>query len=220
MSGKKPLFLSAPRMIIRLDGQTLAFAIGLSLNVRVDVQPIMAIGSIKAVSLEPIMVQPVTGTLQIVRLASLKSRSERLASAEQLMDNNVMQGTSAIARNLQGETISTVTKDGASVSAVSNSILGMGNLNAHLDPEQVLISQTFDLDVYINITSSMAVPNAPSASEKSWFRIKDCRLVSRNTNIRLGALVNEPVSFQGLLATPFDPAGGEQFQMDTHVTEA
>jgi hypothetical protein len=37
--------------------------------------------------------------------------------------------------------------------------------------------------------------------EVPWMNIQSCRITSRNTNISMGQLVNEPLNFQGLLAT-------------------
>lgn len=51
----------------------------------------------------------------------------------------------------------------------------------------------------VNVTDPNTLYN-----EVPWFRIKDVRVTGRNTNIAVNQLVNEPVNFKGLMATPID----------------
>lgn len=179
--GIRPLFSSAPRCKIYISGITVAYAIGFNFNLSVEVQPVMTIGSYGPVSLEPTMYNTVTGTIQIVRL--------RENSTE-----------------------------------FTNS-LSQGNLFRHLDPGQILLTESFEIKVFrrgltkagqsyvessvstvedvttATLTTKEATADSSTVNEHLWLQIQDCRITSSNTNISMGQLVNQPVNFQGLMAT-------------------
>jgi hypothetical protein len=208
MAGKKPLFVSAPRLVLGMrdsDGKfhKLAFAIGLSLNVSVDVAPVRCLGDFSPVSYEPLMYQPVTGTFQIIRLQAKKLKDLRVAAAKALYEKSK---------------IISATNMAASVPDVDNGITQQGMLAAHLDPSKVLASESFDIEIYLNVNGyghavqEVTVSNlnetdptkkaADTSATKliNFMKIIDCRLTSRNINIAQGQLVNEPLNFMGLLA--------------------
>ena len=224
MSGVAPLFTSAPRVKLKINNVNIAFAIGMNVNISVDIQPVTVIGKFGPVSLEPTMYNVVTGTMQIIRLIA----KEDLATATDILQdpNNAQFINSEIApvladKDVNGETIqqtsSAVTKFSSNNPLVQNSLI------RHMDPRSVLLSKTFDMELYMKVPDPTkagvieALNNDPADDpapgvldvntsngaliEVPWMTIRQCRLSSRNINITVGQLVNEPVSFQGIFVT-------------------
>ena len=204
MAGKKPLFVSAPRLVIGIRDENnnfikIAYAIGLSVNVSTTVQPVYVIGDFGPVSYEPTMYNPVTGSFQIVRLQSKNFKDKRVTNAKALYSQSQIINKDTIA---------------ASVPDVDNNIITQANLFKHLNPAEVLMSASFDIEIYFNINgyghavSSTTVKNfndnVPAAANDpklfKFMTLKDCRVTSRNVNLAQGQFVNEPLNFMGLLA--------------------
>lgn len=194
----RPLFSSAPRIKIRANGQLIGYAIGFSVNVSVDVQPVYVIGEYAPVALEPNLYRPVTGSMQIVRLRDLSAGST---------------GTGLV-KNAAGETVAVTDP----TVAKNNSPLDQKALFKHLEPQTILFSQTFDVDLYVKVPTSETAAGVLTTTESLWMTIKDCRIVSRNTNISMGQLVNEPLNFQGLLVSPTGETAA--FTLDNSATQA
>jgi hypothetical protein len=217
MAGLMTTFATAPRLKLYIQDKAVAYAVGFNINVSVDVQPIYIIGQAAPVSLEPTMYNPVTGVLQIVRLLSGSTRDlvKGLANGSK---NSALTGTSdsqtseaEFAAGLESSTPGASTVD-------TNSLLSQSSLFQHLTPEQLLISRSFDIVVHMKVPKTGAT-SAPFFEEKAWLVIKDCRITSRNTNIAMGQIVNEPLSFQGLLATHSSDTGVAEFQLDSAVKQ-
>jgi hypothetical protein len=213
-----PAFATAPRIKLRIGDQLIAYAIGFNFNVSVDVQPVFVLGSYAPVSLEPTLYNTVTGTLQIVRLKTPKAQQSLLDVKRNPTDTN-----SNIVTNGSVELGSTTAV------GTTNNPLSQSTLFSHLTPSQLILSQSFDLDLYMKVptaqgiaamNSNGALPLENSATNKTldevkWMTIKNCRFTSRNTNISQGQLVNEPLNFQGLLANN----DGDGFTLDSSVKE-
>jgi hypothetical protein len=203
MSGILPLFNSAPRIKIRLDDKTLAYAIGFNIGISIDVQPINVIGSFQPVSLEPTMYNIVTGTMQIIRLNSKQMRDEIKAVADTNQNKQITQ-TGSFVEDYEDDT--------------SNNPIKRNQLYQHLDPRQVLSSRSFDVDLYVKVPVAGSEFNGES-DEVLWMSVKDCRITSRNTNISMGSLVNEPLTFQGIYASPTNTSGVAIFASDNIIKE-
>jgi hypothetical protein len=230
-AGLVPLFTSAPRLRLHINEQAVAYAIGFNVNIAIDVQPVQVIGQFSGMSLEPTVYNVVTGTMQIIKLISGSTKVEQaaLVKSEPLIGNGV---TTVATKNADGtvkvEAQTSVTEVTASSKADTNSLLSQQSLFAHLDPSKVLISRSFDMDLYLTVpvaANIAATGTAPAVGQLSlngtparWMRIKYCRLTSRNTNIAHGQLVNEPVNFQGLMATPV-LKDADLFKLDSLVSE-
>src|SRR5690606_22386522 len=78
----------------------------------------------------------------------------------------------------------------------SNSPLADSELARHLDPKKMGFSRTFDLEIKLNHKSDDTVAKTYLSS---LLLVQNCRLAGVNINISMGSLVNEPISFQGLL---------------------
>ena len=206
-----PLFASAPRVSINLGPVQIAFAIGINFNLNVDVQPVFAMGQYDAVALEPVYYNPVTGTIQIIRLADTKNIAATAANSDASglnIDNAISRGVSMPPITIQAID-STVTS--------SNTVLGAADLRKHLDPASVLTSSLLDMDIYLNCpVGNSSTTGATTTQLVKWFTIYQCRLTSRNVNITMGQIVNEPVSFQGLMVLP---EGVSSFKLDSKITD-
>lgn len=235
MSGKKPLFASAPRLVLGIrngkgEFKKIGYAIGLSINVSTNVTPVMVLGDYAPASYEPTQYQPVTGTFQIVRLQSDIQRSTRQTNSKLLYKDSKILDSSNI-------TDSVTAGEGNS----GNNVLYKNNIWDHLNPTKIITSQSFDIEIYMNVTgyghsvsdtqASTLVsvldssPNAIKASSTTtknelvkFMVLHDCRLTSRNVNIAQGQLVNEPLNFMALLAQQnFTVAKGEK--LDSIIQE-
>jgi hypothetical protein len=236
MSGQMPLFASAPRVQLKIGDNTLGYAIGFNFNLSVDVQPVYGIGSFAPVSLEPTFYNTVTGTIQIIRLSNKKARQAQLIAADASIDPMTGNDKSTV-RGWNGAQVGSgpaATGDLAGAAEANSPLGAPGTLYAHLDPTSVMLSQLFDMDVYIAIPTANALTPAVTTGEdavarkveqatkremKKWFTIRGCRITSRNTNITFGQIVNEPVSFNGLLVTPVDSSGNDSFSLDSMVKD-
>lgn len=223
--GIVPLFTSAPRLRLHINGTSVAYAIGFNINIAIDVQPVQVVGQFAAMSLEPTMYNPVTGTIQIVRLIT---KTTKTYQANQTQPSNLVGDLKKTATVDDGTELTSPSGDIVGKSkADANSILTLNGLHRHMDPSKVLLSRTFDMDIYLKVPSAIpAAETDPEAAlqleSSNWLRIKNCRLVSRNTNISQGQLVNEPVNFQGLLATPMytdNDIDTESFTLDSGLKE-
>jgi hypothetical protein len=211
MSNLQPLFASAPRIKLYINNQVVAYAIGFNFNVSVDVQPVFVLGRFAPVSLEPTMYNTVTGTIQIVRLKSKNAVESLLASAKALhgadMSIPITTGDTTKAESI-------ITNSAAGAQA-NNTPIGQSELFRHVTPSQLLLSQAFGMQLYMRMPNEpLVIAEGTPTAEKTiltqaykqlkevpWMNIQNCRITSRNTNISMGALVNEPLNFQGLLAT-------------------
>ena len=235
MAGKKPLFISAPRLILGVAGSDglfnrIGFAIGLNLNVSVRVEPVFTLGSYGPVSYETLQYQPVTGTFQIIRLQPKKERDARISNAKlayaDTKNNNFVGDPSLI-----NSSVAKVAVDEKGKSDVDNNVVQQNGLYQHLDPQTVISSSTFDIKIYMNLagfgdqaytrpakvgttTGETDDANGVAGTDVVHFMtIQDCRLTSRSVNISAGQLLNEPLNFMGLLAIN----GANAEQLDTGV---
>lgn len=232
--GTMPLFAAAPRVHLQIGNHSLAYAIGFNFNLSVDVTPVYAIGQYNAVALEPTYHNVVTGTIQIQRLSHSDARTANIKGAD-LFTKNALSGANvpSNATAWNGDSLNSTNSSTSDLTGVGNTnpVLGSpGTLFAHLDPSSVLLSQLFDMDVYLAVQNGVTAAKEVVDAQKNpitqfdkngnlqtevtqsldtgsvlthWFSIKGCRITSRNTNITFGQIVNEPVSFNGLLAVPY-----------------
>jgi hypothetical protein len=192
-----PSFATAPRLRIKAGDSIIAYAVGMDIRFSVQIAPVTVIGELAPVALEPLMIGPVSGTMQIVRLGSSEATNLKLTNG------------------------GVATVDGSNP---SNSILNQGNLFKQLDPAQILLTSTFDIEVYLwqqrdvnGAAPTKDTINAGKLVDVAWLKIQDCRLTGRSTNISMGQIVNEPVNFQGLLMVP--SAIDNNFALDTAIAD-
>lgn len=221
MSGLISTFAAAPRLKLRINGNVVAFAVGFNINISVEVQPVYVIGSYKAVSLEPTMYNVVTGSLQIVRLTSSNTKDALIANSikDKLSGGTAVATQQSLSDAAGNELIAPTT---AGASATNNPL--QAELFKHIDPAQLIVSRSFDVDVYMKVPDGSKFKEttgfkATDLKEVAWMHIMDCRITSRNTNISMGQIVNEPLTFQGLIATHAFTDTTKEFKLDGKVQQ-
>jgi len=229
MAGKIPLFASAPRCKITIGGQPVAYAIGLNMSVSVQIQEVRILGEFAIQSLEPVSYAPVTGSIQIVRLlgqtvipgkAAIPASGSVVGVAATPDTTDQITASNKFSTQLQGTQISDA--DGLQKVTIQNSVTGTANFSqttllAHLDPKKVLLSQSFDIEIFLKAPAS-AADDAPDV-EVAFMGLIDCRLVGSSMNIAPGQLLTQSLEFQGLLM--INRARGSKFleAPDTSVTD-
>ena len=204
MAQQTPFFMSGPRLLIKVDGQKVAYAVGLDLRVSRNVQIVNTLGSFASVALQATMYNGVSGSMQIVRLADADSRSKLRTSAGRAADTDSTQPVPALS-GIKGNV--------PDPAGTSNSLItATNNLKKHLDPASVLASSTFDIEVWqLYPTVAAEAANGIKVGELNnegvlvkHFTIQNCRLNSRSASISAGQLLTESFSFTGTLLVSDD----------------
>ena len=219
MAAQTPFFMSGPRLLIKIDGVKVAYAVGLDLRVSRNVQIVNTLGSFASVAIQATMYNGVSGSMQIVRLLDSASRTalNTNASATKAADKKTLQ--SFPDASLSGLT----TPAAATTAGTSNStISATENLKRHLDPESVLVSSTFDIEVWqmypkvdaLDTKDGTSLNNKQGVLVKH-FTVQNCRLNSRSASISAGQLLTESFSFTGTLLVSEDRAGGGRDTADS-----
>jgi hypothetical protein len=219
MSDILPVFASAPKMVIYVNNQRIGYALGLSVNVSIAVDSVQVLGEFISQSIEPLYMPPVSGTFTVIELLSPQTQANMKSAAN----------TRGTISNPAG-TYSDLQKKGQTFAPALDNTTGSGAdtlnnqfLYRHLDPATVLISQTFDLAVYIKVPrigmDSSGVCNYTDIKNREsleeFLFIKDCRLQSKNVSISPGSLVNVPLEFSGLLVQNAALAENAREQLDS-----
>jgi hypothetical protein len=216
MAAQTPFFMSGPRLLLKIDGVKVAYAVGLDLRVSRNVQIVNTLGSFASVAIQATMYNGVSGSMQIVRLLDSDSRTKMVDAAKAGKDP-------ARADGLKSEPdpaltgISGATTGGA---GTANSLVtATENLKKHLDPASVLASSTFDIEVWqMYPTTDTVAGKDPSLNNKGvlvkHFTVQNCRLNSRSASISAGQLLTESFSFTGTLLVSEDRAEGGRDESD------
>lgn len=214
MSGKLPLFAAAPRLKILIGGLPVAYAVGLEVSVSTQLQEVRILGEFAIASIEPVMVAPVSGSFQIVRLMTAAGQAAVVAGAD------------AISSSLTGNPDAAIGNKIAIHNSVANSgtsnDFGQDLLFRHIDPRAVLYSQTFDIEMSLKVPRITLGASATARSEPTatggtdflttFLVIKDCRITSSSMNLSPAALLTQTMEFQGLLLqNTARPSGAEGF---------
>ncbi len=210
MAGQTPFFMSGPRLLIKIDGVKVAYAVGLDLRVSRNVQIVNTLGSFASVAIQATMYNGVSGSMQIVRLMDSKSRTALdTAGKATKATADAATITSLPEPALTGISGATTGGDGTANSLIT----ATNNLKKHLDPASVLASSTFDIEVWqMYPTTETTDGKDPSLNNKGvlvkHFTVQNCRLNSRSANISAGQLLTESFSFTGTLLVSEDRADG------------
>jgi len=208
MSKVLPLFAAAPRLKIKVNGTDIAYAIGLNMNVSVDVVPVKILGQFEIAALEPTAYNPVSGTFRVIRLLHPSSQTQITTAAETGRTNL-----------LGGAKLEPAIANATS----SSSVLSQSYLHRHLDPTKVLVSQTFDIELYLKIPKMTIVDGIVQSydgdEEESFIKLQDCRVVGMDGEIAPGRLLEEPLSFQGLIAINSGLGSGATEGLDSVIKD-
>jgi hypothetical protein len=219
MAKQTPFFMSGPRLLIKVDGEKVAYAVGLDLRVSRNVQVVNTLGSFASVALQATMYNGVSGSMQIVRLADTGSRTKLRTAAGRSADVDSTQPVPAL---------SGISGSVPNAAGTANSVItATNNLKKHLDPTSVLASSTFDIEVW-QLYPTTATQDADGLKTGELnnegvlvkhFTIQNCRLNSRSASISAGQLLTESFSFTGTLLVS-DDRKGDDGQVETHDSAA
>jgi len=168
MAGQVPSFITGANARISVGGVTFAYASDVSYQVIVDTVPIETMGRYEAVSNEPVNYS-VGGELSIVRYTKLAT---------------------TIANQVNPPAHAAGTGNG-----VGNVNLSTGQqLSDHVNPGNILASQTWDLNVY-----QKTVNSGTDANEVGFIKISDCRLNRMGAGLNKRGILVDRLSFVGIL---------------------
>lgn len=189
--GIKTLFSSAPRMVIRIGNEPVAFAVGLSCSVDVQQQPVQVIGAYNTIAYEPVAYGGVAGELQIMPLVPRESRTTRLQNAQALANQSVTvdKTQDRFADTVYGTGTSQTTSEPGSGTPMAREGLWL-----HLDPSRVLLSSSFDIDIYM-----VYADETGNKTQFLWATLSKCRITSRSVRSSVQSVMDESYSYQGLL---------------------
>lgn len=203
MAAQTPFFMSGPRLLLKIDGIKIAYAVGLDLRVSRNVQIVNTLGSFASVALQATMYNGVSGSMQIVRLLDTKSRTalETAAPGKTATTDNELIGLKTVSNNPNDATTNSL------ISATKN-------LAKHLDPSSVLASSTFDIEVWQMYPTEETKKSAGEQLNNEGvlvkhFTVQNCRLNSRSASISAGQLLTESFSFTGTLLVSEDRTGAD-----------
>lgn len=216
MAAQTPFFMSGPRLLLKIDGVKVAYAVGLDLRVSRNVQIVNTLGSFASVAIQATMYNGVSGSMQIVRLLDSDSRTKMVDAATAGKDPARVDGLkSEPDPALTG--ISGATTGG--VGTANSLVTATENLKKHLDPASVLASSTFDIEVWQMYPTTDTVAGKSASLNNQGvlvkhFTVQNCRLNSRSASISAGQLLTESFSFTGTLLVSEDRAEGGRDESD------
>lgn len=164
MAGKKAGFVTGANAKIMIDSKVIAYATNVGYDITVQTLPIEGIGRYEVWSNEPVS-YTVTGSLTVIRYT------------ERANDSGI-DSTDNTAAN--GNAIDQVALDGSD-----------RDLSEHLDPAQLLLSETFDLKIF---------EKTPGTDDNRVIEIKDCRLTRRSGNLDKRGVLMDNFAFVGIIA--------------------
>lgn len=216
MAAQTPFFMSGPRLLLKIDGVKVAYAVGLDLRVSRNVQIVNTLGSFASVAIQATMYNGVSGSMQIVRLIDLASRNIQKTNAT----TAGKQKTDPELSSLPEPALTGISGNTTGGAGTSNSLItATENLKKHLDPASVLASSTFDIEVWQMYPTTDTVANTdPKLNNQGvlvkHFTVQNCRLNSRSASISAGQLLTESFSFTGTLLVSEDRNGGARDESD------
>jgi hypothetical protein len=163
MAGVKPTFVVGARAKIRLDNKTVAFATNVNYTIDVTHVPVECLGAYEVIAYEPVGYR-VSGTLTIVRYTA----NRNTPGVEETTDNG-------------------------------NSVFAMGDpshtarVPAAFNPGNLILSETFDIDVYDRRDGNKA------GIEQKFANVQDARFERRGGGLNAKGLLEEQYSFNGIL---------------------
>lgn len=170
MAQMKPGFVTGANAKIKMFGKTIAYCSDVSYNVVVQTIPIESIGKYEVHSNEPVAYS-VDGGFSIIRYTK-----NATASAAGGVIKDAADGKGNAPESME---------DGAN-----------GNAGQHLDPAQLLDSQTFDLEIH----------EKRANGDSALYRVSDCRITRRGMSLNKRGVVVDNYAFVGILATDEDIA--------------
>jgi hypothetical protein len=174
MAGLIPSFTSGSKLIIHVGSIRFAYATNLSFTDNVSHAPVSGIGSFAPDAIEPLQ-YTANGSMTLTRYSQAAFAAiNKFVSVDQTVKAPTRAGAPA----------SNTERDGNSL-FIKNSF----------SPAHLLISRSFDIDVYERMASGAS---GASLEGQLSFSIKDVRLTSYSITFTPGTLVQENVTFLAL----------------------
>ena len=184
MAGQLPGFLSGSMLAIRIGRVNVAYAQALTFQDNMTVVPVGGIGSYQNHALEP------TGYMARGSLTIIQYSTQVL---------NAMKPTNATASTVDKNYPANIKETSASLAGSPGSIIdGSGNslLRASwFSPGALIISSTFDIDVYERTVSNVLDPAVDTVQGRLIYRLENCRLTNYSVGWQPGSLVQETVQY-------------------------
>lgn len=179
MANQLPSFLSGAQLIIKLGNRNIAYAQALSFSHNVNLMPVGGIGSYGYHAIEPGQYSA-QGSLVITRYS------------RELVENKKKVAKSYVPNPTKEDPTEKVA---GKVVHGSNTLL----LSRHFNPAMLLLSQTFDIAVYIRRhadgAASVVARERARLTGPLMYTIKGCRCTSYSTGLNPGSLMTETMSF-------------------------
>lgn len=164
MAGKKTTLLTGSNAKIKVNGITLAYATDIQYATQTQSIPVETMGRYEVVSNEPIA-SIVSGNFTVVRYT-------------------------------------TGAKSGDLMKAAASGGNGVGNwkpsggegLDSHFDPAKILLSKTFDVEIY---RKGEGADGSPNTGGEKIITITDCRLTSKSGSLNKRGIYMESFAFVG-----------------------
>ena len=186
MAGQLPSFVNGSAVLIKIGDVYVAYCQDLRFSRSMANVPVRGIGSYSAHALEPVDYSA-TGQMTITRYTSKVVEGGNGAPARKF------DKTQLLPANLSGVVLETPKADAAGRDG--NSILAPYSF----DPRRMLLSATFDIQVYERGAASAAEETVAGAlSGKTGnllYTFQDCRLTNYSFSFAPGQILNENVSF-------------------------
>jgi membrane protease subunit (stomatin/prohibitin family) len=172
MAGKKPSFITGANAKIQVGGKTFAYCSDVAYTVSVDTIPIETMGRYEAVTNEPVNYS-VSGSLSVVRYTKVAKANGMPSTAE---------GGNGLGKVDMGTTTGGIASD-------------------HINPGNILFSQTWDLAVYQKQETSAASATAAGlVSTTEFINITDCRFTRKSAQLTKRGILVDRLDFVGVLA--------------------
>lgn len=193
MTGKAPTFTSGARVRVRINGKTVAHAVGVNVGFSVQVDPTYVMGEYGPIGSEVVGYSGVQGSIQILQVAPATMRQAATTIVSELVSNDTTMpnGTAPAIPNQEYRTAAQSTKTAIQD---GSSLLSTENLALHLDPARVLLSRTFDLEFWLKV-----VDTTGKIVEVKQMTVQDARLTSRSASVAQGQVVGQQFDFMGIL---------------------
>lgn len=194
MSKRPVTFTSGALIKILIDGETLAYAQGISFSVSKQIAAPTVLGEYGIPSLTSVLYNPVRGQMRIIKLAPKRVLDLRQEVSQTNAENRYDSVTEA--------NVNTSTPHLQLSSDTQSSMIGTNeNTRNSFDPAKVILSTTFDVEICQAYPSEN--PETGDVVYNTLTRVKNCRFDSRSMSVALGQLVQENVGFTGTLVQNF-----------------
>jgi hypothetical protein len=189
MSGLIPSFLSGARCVIKINGETIAYAQSLSINDDVGLTPVGGIGSFNFHTNEPTSYL-VRGSMQITNYSD---KTKDLNTGINKVDVDGKEVSSSDGKFLPAGGAKIDTKSTSSKGRDGNSMLSVN----FFSPAALILSTTAQIVVYERIPNGMKTDGSGYTTTDSdpLYTIDGVRFNSYNISFNVGSLVMENVSF-------------------------